>query len=135
MASTIQYADKVTWLTTPVSKNWIYAKDKYTNAPWENVNSPAQLAINMTAHVGEDGPVVVTVGIMKSTTGPLFTPMYMGSTRIFTCADLPDNPLSLLNIAQPAHDLLHQLNIIGCWQVFVNALRMQEDAAKYATEV
>ncbi len=131
----IQYADRVTWLTSPVSKNWVYTSSKYANAPWENINSPAALGVTMTAHVGEDGPVVVTVGVTKSTGGPLFTPLAMGSTRVYSCADLPDNPLTVLNASEEIAELLTLLNIAGCWQVFVTAVQVQEDAAKEAAQV
>ena len=132
----IQYTGRVYWLTTNVSKNWVYNRTQYENAPWENINNPAQLAVSMTAHVGEDGPVVITVGVTKSTGGPLFTPVAMGSTRIRTCAELHDDPLAILTgVAQPVRDLLQQLNIVGCWQVFAAALRAQENAASEPTEV
>ena len=131
----IQYTGRVTWLASPVSKSWVYTSSKYTDAPWENINSPAALGVTMTAHVGEDGPVVITVGVTKSTCGPLFTPLAMGSTRVYSCTDLPDSPLTVLNASEEVAELLTLLNIAGCWQVFVNAIREQEDAAKEAAQV
>ena len=132
----LQHIGKVTWLTSPVSKNWVYDAAKYVNAPWENINSPAKLAVSMTAHVGEDGPVVVTVGITTSTGGgPLFTPLVMGSTRTYSCADLPDSPLDVLNVREDVAELLTMLNIAGCWQVFVNTVHEQEETAKKVTEM